>query len=111
MIGLNKLHGENMHNSRGIYNYVATNREWCPVRFPANHGGVRKSIRPQMLLCHTNVQVCRPALILEIIVSQGIGTINDCEFFIYMLQQMSTAKLHFIVARLNGESSHFNFKF
>ena len=60
------------------------------VRFPANHGGVRKGIPPQMLLCHTSMQVCRPVLILENKkpsntkvshrVSQGIETINDCEF-------------------------------
>ena len=35
------------------------------IRFPADCGGVRKGIRPQMLLCHTSIQVRRPALILE----------------------------------------------
>ena len=34
-------------------------------RFPADLG-VRKGIRPQMLLCHTSTQVRRPVLILEI---------------------------------------------
>ena len=36
------------------------------VRFPADCSGVRKGIRPQMLLCHTSIQVRRFALILEI---------------------------------------------
>ena len=35
------------------------------VRLPADCGGVRKSIRPQMLLCDTSTQVRRPALILK----------------------------------------------
>ena len=37
----------------------------CSVRFLANHGGVRKGIGPQMLLCLTSMQVPRPVLILE----------------------------------------------
>ena len=36
------------------------------VRFPVDRNGVRKGIRSQMLLCHTSIKVCRPALILEI---------------------------------------------
>ena len=62
------------------------------VQFLANHGGVRKGIRPRMLLCHTSIQVRRPTLILknkkktsntEVShrVSQGIETINEREFF------------------------------
>ena len=46
--------------------YVMDTKERSHVRFPANNGSVRKGIRPQMLLCHTSIQVRRPALILEI---------------------------------------------
>ena len=70
---------------------MGLSNERSRVRFLANHGGVRKGIRPQMLLCHTSIQVRRHALILENIktsntvvshrVSQGIETINEHEFF------------------------------